>query len=787
MKQFHRNFRKQKTVGILNICGLSLGVMASILIGLWAMNELQFDNFHKRGNRMYRVVQTFELNNQPVRAATSFKPLGEIAVAQIPGIEEMCRVVKKMEGITINNMVYFGITSLVTDHNFFSFFTFPLKKGDINTAFSAPDNVIITESAAKKYFPDEDPIGRQIISHGYHFSVSAVMYDMPVNSHIQAEMVFPLFGQFKTWEWDSGFYYDTYFILIGNADIQFIEKELALISKTGAASFLKDTENKAELEPLKEIHFSKTDPSFDSAVKGDRSFLRIFILTAIVILLIACINFANLFVSTSFIRAKTIGLKKAHGAGRASLIREFYKETGIYVLISIIAGMSLAMVTLPFFNAYTRSETMIDFADPRLYLFLTCLGAVTTIMAGSLPAFRLTGFGIIETLSSKFRGKKISLFQKVLIIIQFTSSICLLIIVLFFGRQIDHILSQDLGFDNKNILYVNGWRDFGADYKSLREELIREPSIVDVAMKQYDLPLRIGNGIGARNRDGGESILLDLSEVSPNYFDFFGMEFVAGENPLFLESTSASRYCVINERTAEVLGLDNPVDATFLLLSIGGKLSENNGQIYTVKGVIRDSYVKSLHQDPDPQMYLHLSRQAHNPIFFKITGNPEDAIKAIEKKWKETVTDAPFEYRFLDETYNAQYQTEKNARNVLGYALLITFIITVAGLFSMAFYATQRRVKEIGIRKINGATLTDLLLLLNKDVITWLLISFPIACLISYFFVCNWLDNFVVKTPLSWWVFLLAGVSACAAALLTVSYQTWKTATANPVDSLKTE
>ena len=787
MKQFHRNFRKQKTVGILNICGLSLGVMASIMIGLWAINELQFDNFHKRGDRMYRVVQIFELNDKPVRAATSFKPLGEIAAAQIPGIEEMCRVVKKTEGVTINNMVHFSITSLVTDHNFFSFFTFPFKDGDINTAFSAPDNVIITESAAKKYFPDEYPIGQQIISHGYNFSVSAVMHDMPVNSHIQAEMVFPLFGHFKTWEWDSGFYYDTYFILSGNADIPLIEKQLASISKIGASSFLQGTENRAELEPLKEVHFSKTDPTFDSAVKGDRSFLRIFILTAMVILLIACINFANLFVSTSFIRAKTIGLKKAHGAGRASLIREFYKETGIYVLISIIAGMLLAMLTLPFFNAYTRSETRIDLTDPQLYLFLTGLAAVTIIMAGSLPAFRLTGFGIIETLGGKFRGKKISLFQKVLIIIQFTSSISLLIIVLFFGRQIDHILSQDLGFDNKNILYVYGWRNFGADYKALRDELTQEPSIVDVAMKQYDLPLHFGNGIGARNRDGGESILLDLSEVSPNYFDFFGMEFVAGENPLFLESASASRYCVINERAAEVLGFDNPVDATFRLASIGGKLSEDDGQVYTVKGVIRDSYVKSLHQNPDPQMYLHLSRQAHNPLFFKITGNPENAVKAIEKKWKETVTDAPFEYRFLDETYNAQYQTEENARNVLAYALLITFIITVAGLFSMAFYSTQRRVKEIGIRKINGATLTDLLLLLNKDVIMWLLISFLIACPISFFFVRNWLDGFVVKTPLSWWVFLLAGLWAFAVALLTVSYQTWRAATANPVDSLKTE
>ncbi|MDD2313626.1 MAG: ABC transporter permease [Proteiniphilum sp.] len=213
------------------------------------------------------------------------------------------------------------------------------------------------------------------------------------------------------------------------------------------------------------------------------------------------------------------------------------------------------------------------------------------------------------------------------------------------------------------MLYVWGWRDFGADYKALREEMIREPSITDVAMKQYDLPTEMGNGIGAKNRVSGQTVLLDLSEVSPNYFDFFGMEFVAGENPLHLESAAAARECVINERTAEALGLEDPVDATFQIVSIGGKLEENDGEIYRVKGVVMDSYVKSLHQHPDPQIYLPLSRESSNPIFFKFTGDPEQAIKIMEKRWKRSITDAPFEYYFLDETYQQLYENEKNMKN----------------------------------------------------------------------------------------------------------------------------
>lgn len=788
MKQFIRNFNKQKVVGTLNICSLSLSIMVSIVVGLWAINELTYDNFYPDGDRMYRVVQNFELNGKPIRAATSFKPLGEIAEKELPSIEKMCRIVSRTMGVTFHNMVHFGVPSLVTDHNFFSFFGFPLKEGDIETAFSGTNNAIITESAARKYFPDEDPIGQRIVSHGYDFFISGIMYDIPRNSHIQAEVILPMFGSFKSWEWDSGFYYDTYFILSPSADLNLIVERLTQINKAGAGDFLKNAYNEVGLELVRDIHFSKTEPGFDNAVKGDKSFLQILVFTALVILIIGCINFTNLFISTAFIRARSIGIKKSQGAGRRTLILEFYKETAVYVFISVVGGLLLAMLTLPVFNNYTGSTTVLDFYNPQLYVFLFCLIIVTILIAGSFPAFRMTKFGIIETIGGKFRGKKMSAFQKALVIIQFTSSISLLIIVFFFGRQIDTLLSQDLGFDNKNVFYVNGWGAFGADYKSLRNELRKNPAIADVAMKQYDLPLRMGNGVGVRSLDGDEAILIDLSEVSPNYFDFFDMEFLAGENPLWLETAANSRYCVINEAAARALGLeDNPVDASFMYISIGQKLIENDGKTYTVKGVIRDSYVKSLHETPGAQMYLNLSRDDHNPIFIRTVGNPQDAIQAMEKMWKEINPNVPFEYHFLDETYDAQYKAEMNARNVLSYALLITFIISAAGLFAIAFYSTQRRIKEIGIRKINGAKVTDLLLLLNKDVVVWVVISFLIACPIAYVFLYNWLDDFVVKTSLSWWVFLIAGVLSALVALITVSYQTWRTATTNPIESLKTE
>ncbi|SHF14183.1 putative ABC transport system permease protein [Dysgonomonas macrotermitis] len=763
--------------------------MVSIIIGLWAFNELSFDDFHKNKDRMYRVVQNFEVGNEPIRAATAFKPLGEIAAAEIPEIEQMCRVViEKNSGLMIDNIVRFDLSYIITDHNFYTFFNFPLKEGDINTAFSGPDNVIITESMAKRYFPDENPIGKNVRFHRYDFTISGIMYDFPKNSHIQADAVFPLFGQFKDTGWDSSFSYDTYFVLSKDANIKAIEKKLVEICLSGVSAFVQSAKVSTDLEPITDVHFSKTSAGFDSAIKGNKDLLKTFISIAAVILIISCINFTNLSISTSFIRGKTIGIKKSVGAGKQLLIKEFYRETATYVIISVVIGVLLALAAFPVFNSYTGSDIGIDFLSPEFYIFIVGLAIFATFMAGTFPAFQMTRFGIVETIKGKFKGKNMSAFQKVLIIIQFTSSISLLIIVMFFAKQINQILSQDLGFDNKNIVYVKGWGGFGPDFKNLRKELMQEPTIIDVAMKQYDIPLNMGNGIGTINEKTGNSFLVDMSQVSPNYFDFFGMEFVEGENPLTLESESAAIYCVINEKAAKLLDLEPPlIDKTFKMIAIGGTLSEHNGQRFIIKGVIRDSYVKSLYQEPDPQIYLRLGRDNDNPIFFKIAGDSQRAISVIEKKWKELLPNVTFEYHFLDATYDAQYTTEINAKNILSFALVITILITVAGLYAMIFYSTQRRIKEIGIRKINGATIPNLLLLLNKDIVVWVILSFVIACPLSYLFIDNWLKNFVIKTPLSIWIFAIAGFMSIAIALLTVCYQTWKSANMNPVDAIKIE
>ena len=785
MKQFIRNFNKQKVIGLLNISSLSLGIMVAVIVGLWTINELSFDSFHKNKDRIYRINLHATLNNAPTKIASTFMPVGSEAKAELPQVEAMTRVTSQISDIKVNTVYYPGIKTFVADSNFFSFFNFPLKEGNPATALSGPDKVVISESAAKKYFPGQNPMGQQLQYWGSNFTVNGIMKDMPKNSSLQSDFVFPFFGWYFEQTWmNGGDNFVTFFTLRPGTDIKQTAESLDQILYRGMPPF-KEFGAKYTLEPLKEIHFGTGFMAVtEQLVKGNKPLIMVFVIVALVILIISCINFTNLFISTSFLRAKTIGIKKSQGASRYSLIRDFYVETTFYVLISIGVGILLSYLVLPVFNTFTQANLTIDFLSPVLYLFLLGLLIFTVLLAGSVPALYMTGFNPIQTLGGKFKGRNISVFQKSLIVTQFAASIALLIVVAFMQKQVSFMVNHDLGFDKENIIYVPGRDNFNKNYKALRDEMMKDPSIKDVTMKN-SLPTEWRNGNGFNLPGSPDKIIMEINDVEPNYFDFMKMKIIDGENPFQLESTATDSIVpvVINESAVKLFGLESPV----------GKLFIQNDEtpyrkVMQIKGVMHNANVRSLRETIDPQIYQkNATSYSWYPVFFKITGDPQRAIGVIRAKWQELEPDYPFEYHFLDETYMELYRTEMNAQKILSYALLITAVISIAGLFAMAFYVTQRRVKEIVLRKINGATLKDLLLLLNKDFILWVLISFCIAAPVAYFALRSWLDGFKVKTSLSPWIFLLAGIIALAVTLITTSFQTWKVATTNPVKSLKSE
>jgi putative ABC transport system permease protein len=777
MKQFLRNFNKQKVVGLLNICSLSLGIMVAVIVGLWAINELSFDNFHRNRAQIYRINSHHTLNGVPAKLGGTYKPMGELAKAELPQIADMVRVFEDHLDLKINNELYPGTKIFVADGNFFTFFTFPLKEGEAATALSAPDRVVISEAAATKYFPGQDAMGQMLSIFDFTFTVSGVMQDMPKNSSLQSDFVFPFFGWYLNWTWGYSDGFLTFFSLPEDTDVKQMEESLTQILVKTLSPYGK-VFTTYSLEPLSEIHFSSGFQNDESVVKGNKSLVMVFVLIALIILIISCINFTNLFVSTSFLRAKTIGVKKSQGAQRKELIAGFYVETACYVLLSIAAGIFLAYLALPVFNNFTHSNIAIDLMSAQLYLFLAALFVVTVLLAGTFPAFYMTRFNPIETLFGKFKGNNISVFQKSLIIVQFSASIALLIVVGFMQKQVDFMVNHDLGFDRENVIYVQGRGQFSRNYDALRDDLLKYPAITDVTLKN-SLPTQWRQGWWIGTPGSTDVTLMEVNQVEPNYFEFMDMRLIEGENPFYLQSNDSITPVIINESALKLLNLESsPVNQI---------IRANSNQNIIIKGILRNANVRSLRDDVDPQIYMKVAEHTNKPVFFKVTGNPQQAISVIHAKWEELEPDYPFEYHFLDDTYKALYAPEMSSEKVLAFAMLITFIISIAGLFAMAFYATQRRIKEIGLRKVNGATLKDLLLLLNKDFVIWVLISFLIASPVAYFCLQSWLDGFTVKTSLSIWLFLLVGIIALAVALLTTSFQTWKVATMNPVKTLKAE
>ena len=777
MKEFIRNFKKQRTVGVLNICSLSLGIMVAIVIGLWVINELSFDRFHQNADRIYRVVVNVIQSGNPVKSGQTFRSFGEQAKEELPSIEDMCRVIARNEDIRIDNVLYPAVKTYMTDANFFTFFTFALKEGNPDQVLSSPDRAVISESAVKRYFSEQDPIGQTIKYQGRDFSVSAVMKDIPKNSSLQTDFLFPFSDQWATNDWDSG--YITFFRLQEGVSAETLTEPLTQLAYK-LFEIMKRFEATYSLESLGDIHFS-TQMMHEPFVKGNKSLIIVFVLTSVVILVISCINFTNLFVSTSFIRAKTIGIKKTLGAKKFRLIRDFYLETACYVLIAIFIGLILSTLIIPTFNDFTQSNISLDFISPQIYLFLLSLLVFVVFLAGSFPALYMTRFNPLETLKGKFKGKKMSSFQKSMIVTQFAASITLLIVVTFMQKQVNYILKYDLGFDKEHIIYVRGHESFKQNYVELQGEFLQEPSIMSVSRKNRLLTdWSFGRSINRVPSDNSQAVLMEMCYVFPNYFDFFGMQIIDGENPFFLES-SVLTDVVINESAARLLGYDQPVGEIIE--------SQDNFDRFTIKGVVRNAHTKSLHQEVDPQVYFKLADDAWwDPVlYFKISGDPQRAITFIEQKWKEREADYPFEYQFLDDTYKQLYTSEMNAGKVFAFAMIISLMVTVAGLFAMAYYATQRRMKEVAIRKVYGASIRDIFVLLNKSFLLWVAIAFLIACPVAYFGLHQWLEGFAIKTSLSIWVFLLIGIVAFLITLLTTGYQTWKVARANPIRYLKSE
>lgn len=454
-------------------------------------------------------------------------------------------------------------------------------------------------------------------------------------------------------------------------------------------------------------------------------------------------------------------------------------ETLAYVLLSTVIGFLLAVLCRPLFNRLADCQLPIGFDSPGLYVFLGGVIVVTTLIAGSYPAFYMTRFGVIDTVSRQFRGKRLSFFQNSLLILQFTVSIAFLIMIFFVHKQVNYVVDYDLGFNKKNIVYMPAEGEMFNHYETIRGELLRNPRIKEVSLRE-GMPMYWADGFPVQRPGDGVRFQFELCQIKPNFLDVMGIELIEGENSFYNEQIR--NQILIDEKGVQALDLKEPVGTKLKIW----------GMNFVVKGVVRSTYNKTLkNKNPCPLLYLPIIEEMVDLTSFyficRVEGNPQEAIDAMQKQWQQFVPDMPFSYDFLDQAYAELYESDLRLAKIFLCALVIMVLLSVAGLFAVAYYKSERQLKDIGIRRVNGATGWDLLMLLNTGFMYLVGIAVVIGFVLSYYFMSWWLEDFSVRTSLSWWIFIGAGLIAVVVALATVCTQVIRVIRISPVKILKSE
>ncbi len=777
---------------MLGIGSLTIGISVSLMIGLWYLNEISYDSFHKDADNIYRICRKVYINNQDMLIGTEFNPLGKNITKEFPEVTEAVRVYPLVnmkdidKGVLVKNAnrKYFIKQINLVDTSFFNFFNFQLKEGSIKAFKQKPNSIIIDEQTASQIFQGENPIGKILTIEGNR-EVVAVMRNLPNNTHMNFHALIPIQSvkEVDNNRWGNRDFFVTYIKLNNNINQSEFCKKMIAYSKRECEPYRK-LNISYFLQPLKDIHLC-SGFMFEEKLgirKSNLALLNTFLSIGIILLLIACVNFINLFISSAFLRAKAIGLKKIHGAKRLHIIIDFVIETFLYTTISCVLAILINHSMLPYFSQFIGYTLILDFTNIQLWTVLIGLVVFISLFAGSLPGLYMSGFQILQTLKGRFRAKRIIYLQKALVITQFTASIALLIGVFFINKQIRFMNSVDLGFDKEQVVYINIPEGFVKHFRTIQQELNNSPYVKATSLSRgTTLDWMQGNPISSPQNPKNK-VLAEICMVQPSYMEVLNFQFVEGKNTLEdVFNKGVGSECLINEKVGEILHLEKPYVGKTINVAFHG--------LMTIKGVIKNAYTKSLMQKIDPQVYLRLNNLwGGMSLMVKASGKDmKSVIELLRKQWQNYETVFPFEYYFLDKAYEQLYQTEERAGSLALFTMGIALFLTIAGLWGMARYSSNLRTKEIGVRKVNGATIFEVLRLLNIEFIKWIIIAFIIAVPIAWYFTNLWLQSFMLQTSLSWWIFVLAGLFAITIAVFTITWQSWRTATRNPVEALRYE
>ncbi|MDQ6478304.1 ABC transporter permease [Dyadobacter sp. LHD-138] len=792
-----RNLWKHKVYSLLNILGLSTGITACIVIMLFVFYEKSFDGIHSKNIYRLDEVQKFEGMVAPQNVALSMYPMGPTLKKDYPEILNYTRISPMAKVKVWHNQKRFVLNSgFYVDSTFLQLFDFPLLKGNRNLVLQKPNSVVLTEENAEKIFGKEDAIGKSIKIYGgdtTSFIVTGVLANISKASHLQFDGLFSLSTFAKPDLMDNwgGNWMVTYLELEKNANVASLEKQFPAFLKRN----MKEGNWKFYelfLQPLKEVHANSMSITHDyqNYQKFDKTYTYVFSVIALIVLLIACINFMNLSTARSAGRAKEIGIRKASGSGRFQLGLQFLGESVMLCFFALLLAIPFVLLLLPYVNTLSQRElTFSIFTNPLLLLSLIAGAVVVGIISGLYPAAYLSSFNAATVLKGTMQtAKKKMSFRNVLVVGQFAGAIFLMIATVLTVRQLNYMQQAKVGFDKEAVITIPLSPELHKSYQALKDELLTSKHVTAVTGSRQ----KLGNNLhqtGVRFHGDGPVREMATSQVvvDPDYLTLYKIPVIVGRNFAKEGDADNGKAYIVNETLAKELLKDTPGKPLDFLIGkkfgFGGMDSAG-----VLIGVAKDFNFNSLHHKIETLCILNNMDWGFSEMSVRINGrNANEAISEIESTWKKNAPNEDFEYEFLDEHFAELYRADNTVSEIVGILAGLAILISCLGLFGLASFSVEQRVKEIGVRKVLGASVAQIVNLISQDFIKLVLIAFVIASPLAWYAMNKWLADYAYRIDIPWWVFVLAGILAIAIALLTVSFQSIKAALKNPVKSLRSE
>lgn len=797
-----RNLWKNKGFSAINIFGLASGLAICLLILFYVNNELGYDQYNKKADRIYRLDADLQFGGNHFVLAQTPDPMGATLKQDFPQVEQYVRfrdhggilIKKGNENLEENKVIY-------ADSTLFSVFTLPMLQGDPATALTQPNSVVITESAARKYFSSTDVVGKTLtVNDTGYYKVTGVIKDVPRQSHFHFDFFISIYGQLSPYEinqWTSN-NFNTYIVLKNGANASLLANLLdGFVMKYAAPVFqtLNITPEKFKEEgnylhysmmPLKKIHLY-SNKSGELEANGNIQYVYIFSLIAFFILLIACVNFMNLSTARSANRAKEVGVRKVLGSLRKDLVVQFLSESVLISFISLLIALVIAALLLPLFNQMSGKDMTLDlFLKPWLLPAAILLMITVGLIAGSYPAFYLSSFKPVTVLKGKLaNGFKSSRLRNGLVIFQFCVSIILVIGTLVIYYQLNFIRNKDVGFDRSQVLIIKNTYALGNQAKAFKQEVQKLNGVENATMTGF---LPTGNWRSDSplftdvNADIKTAVSTQIWRIDDNYIPTLGMKMASGRNfsPSFPTDSSG---IIINEAAAKLFGLQDPINKPLYFMKDFPKKDLTK---FHIVGVVKDFNFNTLRQVVTPLCFL-LQPENGSMAFRVHSANMPNLVSLIQNKFKAMAPDQPFSYSFMDEDFNKLYSSEQRMGSISMAFSILAIVIACLGLLGLITFAAEQRAKEIGIRKVLGANGRDIIAMLSKDFLKLVLIASLIAIPVSWWAMNKWLLQFAYRINISWWILAGATLLAVFIAMATIFYQAIKAALANPVESLHAE